>query len=237
MPRYASRRKSFRSRRRTSKRRAPRRRRRTSRRTTVAVSRTSPFPDIFRTTLKYSELFAMTYAGFAVPASHNFRMNSIHDPNSTGAGHQPLGHDQMQGIYNKYRCFGCRYSITFTNQEQKYAEVAIVLRPNVATSGNFETCLESAHTVFRASLGEKGSGSATRTATGFASVKQIRGISKFTMRGENDYSALLGNNPVISPTIQIYVINQNTSVACTVNVRVNLTYYCEFFDRFLLSQS
>lgn len=40
-----------------------------------------------------------------------FSANSIHDPNTTGVGHQPMGHDTMASLYNHYVVLGSRITI------------------------------------------------------------------------------------------------------------------------------
>lgn len=237
MPRYASRRKSIRSRRRPTNRRGRRTSRRTGMRVSRVVSRSTALPDRFLTKLRYSELFQMSFTGFAVPASYQFKVNDIFDPNYTGSGHQPLFHDQFALLYNKVRVTGCKYRFTFTNQEKKHVEISILLRPNISTIGNFETVRETPYNVFKVTLGEEGSGQAVKYARGFASVQKIRGITKYALRGENDYASLIGASPAITPMIQLYISNQNTGEACTANVRADLEYYCEFFDRKLVTQS
>jgi len=237
MPKYARRRTSRRPIKRRSNRRVVSRRRRGSRRSRV-VSRAGPFPGSYLTKLRYSEGAALSFPGTSVPVHYRFHINSIFDPNLTGTGHQPLGHDQFSSLYNKYRVYGMKYRITFTNRDTNdHAEVAVILRPNASAHLNMETVRESPLCVFKATLGTMGSGQGIRTCTGYASVSRIRGISKYVMRGENDYSAIIGYNPQIMPTLQVYLQNPITTNAVIVDMRVDFQYYVEFFDRKLLTQS
>lgn len=47
---------------------------------------------------RYLENFALT-TSLGVAAHYVFAINSIYDPNFTGIGHQPIGHDQMSAIF------------------------------------------------------------------------------------------------------------------------------------------
>ncbi len=42
-----------------------------------------------------------------------FRANSIFDPDISGIGHQPLGHDQWAQFYNHYVVIGAKINVTF----------------------------------------------------------------------------------------------------------------------------
>lgn len=57
--------------------------------------------------LRYSQQVSMNNPiGGAV---HNFRANSLYDPDLTGVGGQPLGFDQMAALYNHYVVLGSKF--------------------------------------------------------------------------------------------------------------------------------
>lgn len=60
-----------------------------------------PFPAKITAKMRYSEEITLTSI-IGLSAHHLFRANSIFDPNLTGIGHQPYGHDVYQQIYNHY---------------------------------------------------------------------------------------------------------------------------------------
>jgi len=62
--------------------------------------------------LRYAEDVNIS-AGIAL-GSYDFRANSIFDPNLTGIGHQPLGHDQWAVFYDHYVVLGARIKVTLT---------------------------------------------------------------------------------------------------------------------------
>lgn len=194
-------------------------------------------PDRFFTSLNYNQLNAITALGLGVPALQSFRVNSLFDPDLTGVGHQPLGHDEFTPFYTKYTVTGIRYAVTFSNQSTTdYADVAIALRPNTNGYGTMSTVLESSY-VQRAVLGPESGAGNIKTLRGTITIAKIRGVPANKVLDENDYSALIGANPVLVPTLQIYVENQNTAAAITVNARTDITYFVQFYDRRVITQS
>jgi len=47
---------------------------------------------------------------------HNFRANSMFDPNMTGSGHQPYYTDQLGAIYNHYFILGSKITVTIAHK-------------------------------------------------------------------------------------------------------------------------
>lgn len=225
-------RKSFRRRRAVPRKKAVRR----TRRANVAVSSSSPIPDRFITKMRYSSLHALVTGG-AGPVTHQFRINSIYDPDLTGGGHQPLGHDQFQTLYLRYVVRGMSYVVTFTNQSTTdYADIAIVFHPNTSMASAMSTALESTY-CRRGVVGPETGSRNVLIMKGYMSVAKIRGISRTKVNNENDYNALFGANPIITPCMTLYAENQNVAAAIQVNARVDLVYYVSLYDRIALSQS
>jgi len=228
--------------RRSYKKRAPavRRTRRTRRRgtrTNKVVSRSSPIPDRFITRMKYSELMAMITAGIGVPSYQQFRVNSIFDPNLTGVGHQPLGHDQFALLYNKYVVLGMSYVITLTNQSTTdYADVCVVQHPNSTLCTSIGQAMESPYSR-RGILGPETGSRNILVLKGYCSVAKIRGITVSKVKTEDNLAALFGANPAITPCLTVYIENQNVAAAITVNARFDITYHVQAYDRVQLGQS
>lgn len=73
-----------------------------------------PFPDNLVCQLKYVDSYVLTSTGNAMSARQYMRLNSINDPDQTGTGHQPLWHDQLAAIYERYVVVKSRMKVTFT---------------------------------------------------------------------------------------------------------------------------
>lgn len=48
---------------------------------------------------------------------YTFCLNGLYDPNITGAGHQPLGVDQVEQIFSNYCVIGARMKVTVLNND------------------------------------------------------------------------------------------------------------------------
>lgn len=62
-----------------------------------------PFPHTMHAVLRYSETITLGVGTVGLPSHYFFRANGIYDPNYTGTGHQPYGHDQYEALYNHYQ--------------------------------------------------------------------------------------------------------------------------------------
>lgn len=76
-------------------------------------------------TLRYSEIIPLTGAAAGVGIAHSFRANSIFDPNYSGVGHQPMGHDEWATFYNHYHVRSSRIKCQLVNQEQSGGEPVV----------------------------------------------------------------------------------------------------------------
>jgi len=204
-------------------------------RTSIVRNPTSPFPDRFFTRLQYSQLTSVSYSASSSPGRVAISINSLFQPIS--GGHQPLGFDQYALLYSRYRVYGMKYHIICTNRETTYqAELALVARPNTEYHTVMDTACESPYAQ-RLLLDAEGSGQAIKTFKGFASVSKVCGISKTRLKAETDFQALTTASPAEAPTLTLYYQNQNTDQGGSVALRVTLVYYCEFFQRKILTAS
>lgn len=70
-------------------------------------------PDRTYVTLKYNEDISLGISAGGLMSNYLFRCNSIFDPNQSGVGHQPLGHDQYANFYKKYMVVASTITCTF----------------------------------------------------------------------------------------------------------------------------
>lgn len=84
-----------------------------------------------RATLRYN-----LFRGFTTSASgydvYQFRINTLYDPDLTGAGHQQLYRDQLYGIYKYATVVGCKWSLT-TSTISTDLHMSVVLPTTYAT--------------------------------------------------------------------------------------------------------
>lgn len=206
-------------------------------RANYSIARTTPISDRYFARLNYSSLHALTYTGAGATSPFQMYLNGMFDPQVSIGGHQPMGFDQLMVLYNKYRVYGCKWSVTFVSQDTtQHAEVLVRVRPNTTTQTIYQDLCESAYTQKRV-LGTEGSGQAVQVIKGYTSIAKIRGVAKQTVRAEDTYSGSATANPSTQPCLNIHVSNMNTASAITVNVRIQMQFFAEFFDRKILTGS
>lgn len=82
------------------------------------------------------------------PGFHIFRANSVHDPDYTAGGHQPMYHDQYAAVYRKYKVVSSKIQVTGTNDYSDQANTMgnlIVVMPSLSptTYGSITEACES----------------------------------------------------------------------------------------------
>lgn len=88
-----------------------------------------------------------------VPYSHVFSANSIYDPNTSGVGHQPLGHDEWQQFYSHATVLGSKIKATFLPTTNTVATgnsiVSVKLQADSVALTEFYGTLEQPETKWR----------------------------------------------------------------------------------------
>jgi len=99
----------------------------------VKLGRT-PFPKRLANTVRYAEAISVTLSGGI--GQYLFSCNGLYDPNTTGAGGQPLYFDQLTAIYDHYTVTASRCRFIFNSTSAMTLRVgAYVDDDSSATTG------------------------------------------------------------------------------------------------------
>lgn len=172
-------------------------------------------------------------------ALHAFRLNSLHDPDLTGTGHQPLYYDQLvnslegNGLYHKYRVHACSWVIRFVNSdsnvEHSVAVVPLTHGNAIAPADDFDAICEAPYAQ-RRTLSVNSSGNNQAFIKGSMMIKKLEGIPNLNYA--SSYAAIYGANPSFSCPLYITAIPMDESSSIgNLYVDVTLYYKCELSDR------
>lgn len=76
-----------------------------------------PVPLSTTVRMRYCESIKLNPGIGGTLAFTSFSANSIYDPNSSGTGHQPYGHDTYEQLYNHYLVLGSKITATFVSTD------------------------------------------------------------------------------------------------------------------------
>lgn len=104
-----------------------------------------PLPGLPKTsivTMKYCDLRTLTSTSGALQ-SWNYRANSINDPDSSGGGHQPTGHDQWAQLYGQYVVLSSRlkHKLLVAGSQTVWTVAGNYLNPTTTLTGSDYTAL------------------------------------------------------------------------------------------------
>lgn len=221
------------------KRRAlPRRRRRVlkrSRRRTININRAlQPIAQRTIVRMKYAEQVSMSASG-GIPAKQLFNLNSIYDPNRTGLGHQPYGHDTFQGLYNRYRVISVSWNITIQSVASEIITLCVLPCNEENSTLSLELMRESPRC--RYIVQGCGAGQTTRTLKGRISLPSLVGRTRAQYMADDRYQSQFANSPSELAVLHCFAGNTGGSITGPCVMSVVLTYTVECFDPHQLSQS
>lgn len=157
--------------------------------------------------------------GVGLPLHYLFRANSIFDPDQTGVGHQPYGHDTLQLMYNHYRVD--RAVIVVQNASKGANTImGVTLTDDTTVSSSYDGVREIKGTRF-AVLTDS---SNTQTIQ-----QEYKRVGTFPTNG-SDTGANYGANPTEEVYFDVWtegnlVTNNTTAVALLVNITYYVTSY------------
>lgn len=224
MPRYA-RKKTY-----------TRRRRRPYRKGTLVAQPRSPIADSQVVHMKYCDLIQIN-SGAGTAASHLFSCVDIFDPDVTGTGHQPMGHDNWAAFYKFYRVIGAKIRVTFTPQgagNTSSAIGAVSVKGTSTLDSSASTVIERAGTRW-SNIGNNYGKDGVTLTKGF-SAKKFFCIKD--LRDTNTTRALFGASPNEAAFFHVSVFNPDGATDnSNVNATVEIQYAVMLTERVPLGQS
>lgn len=198
------------------------------------------FPNCLYTRLTYQDdiNLGFTTGDFAI---HQYRINSLYDPDITLTGHQPRFFDQYVSIYRGYQVYGCKVTLRGFTKDTSNEGFVLGMYPLASTSSlpvNYNDIVERG--VYKRET--------TLDTSNPVSRKKLRAYFKpWVAQGvphkqylvdSTYYAAGIGANPLISPRFIVYGHTMDQSTATQgIDVLIEIVFYCKFFDRRLPSQS
>lgn len=178
-----------------------------------------------RCEMTYSEYAVSLDPGAGVTASYVFAANGLYDPNVTGAGHQPMGFDQIIALYNQYVVIGGIITVKFSNYDGAYSQlIGITMKDSSATSADPRAYIEWGNTTWD-QVGQL-SGTPTRT------LKHKFDIAKFANQdifNEQSFTGTSSSNPANTLHLVIWACTTDgVSNPNPVYATVEIAYDCIF---------
>lgn len=167
-----------------------------------------------------------------------YRLNSIFEPQQTiGNTYRPKGYDQLVGIYNKYRVYGCKVTLKFYDPDDEAISVVCQLQASkeedVTTGQGIQTQGMERWTVIKP-IAQTGSQSWTYKR--YANIRAMDGLTRIQMECSEPHSALINANPDFTPYLRFAALCQN-GLSKHIRVATRLDYYVQLFDRQLMAPS
>lgn len=177
-----------------------------------------PFPAKAHHVLRYSDQITLNPSAGANSFYH-FRAASIFDPDYTGVGHQPYGHDTLASIYTAYVVDKAVITMTPT----QFGSTVCTYGARVADQGS--------GAAFHNVREIKGTTMAT-TAVGARNPPISRTYDRSKMWPiEKDTTAPFGTNPAEQVFFELWMQGPNgTTDPGTVDYLINITYYVTLFE-------
>lgn len=202
-------------------------------RTTVVQRGINPIAAKTITRLKYVQNFNRTLAD-GILSVYQFRLNSIFDPDFTGTGHQPYGHDTFATLYNRYRVFAASWIIRVVNNGSVNVIHTVLPENGQSTFSDNELLAETPRAITKL-MSASSAGHNTQVFSGRIGLPGLTGQTSAQYKGEDRYQAAFGQNP--GELITLHLGATANGGASTLTYAIQIIYHCELFDPLTLTKS
>ena len=196
-------------------------------------------PTKLKKTFNYCEKITLDAPTAGASTSYFFSCNSMHDPNRTGTGHQPMGYDEFVGVfYDHYCVIGAKINVTVMSQTGTISTanqvMSLHVRDTNTTTTDITQAIEQGKTTY-GFLGGPTGGAPTLTLQKGVNPAKFLGISK--PLATKDMWGNLGANPQEECYFEINLASIGTDDPDAVDCLVTIEYTAMLLERKKLSQS
>lgn len=181
-----------------------------------------PFPARQCARLRYSQSLTLS-ATAGTPGYNLFRCGSIYDPDYTGAGHQPYGHDTYAAIYNHYRVLRSTCTVSTVNSPSGILGCSI--KDDSTVEGNYDTIREA-----------KGTNYIVLNSAG-SKNKVMQWYSDKMLPDTARNSSTMGANPADDMYFHVWYEAATSTGTGTANIVVDIVYDVYMYELKDLGQS
>lgn len=203
---------------------------------TVPALKAAVVPDRLIVRLPYVNQSSITAAA-GIPLDTQFRLNSIWDPEVSVAIGQskPLGVNQWQNFYNRYRVIGANVYLIARNTNSDAAYVGMVAN-NDTGSLLTEAAYEQSRVKFKMVGGTAG-GHDIVVMKRYFNLANLTGRPKVSYISDDRYQAEMTSDPLEAIHLHICTQPASAALATSLHYSIKITYLVELFDRKALAQS
>lgn len=188
-------------------------------------------PETLNTTLTYSDSGRISSA--LTEAIQVWRLNSLYDPDLTGVGHQPMGFDQIMGIYQYFRVNSV--TVELIVRQRAAHGISVCMLPDVVGSATgFDNSNESPRVVGPVITA---SNQPANMLTATWKPHEILGIPYQDYAGDAIYNGTGAANPS-SLAYWRFIVNsldETTAIDCEYTVKIS--FRASFFGRTIPGRS
>lgn len=142
--------------------------------------------------LRYSDTVSLDPGILKAPQGLAFRANSIFDPDYSGAGHQPMGHDQLGAFYNHYTVLGAKFTFRMSSYNSAGPIICGVILDDDATAPSNINALIEQGRGYTTLIDQKGGKGISKLVARY-SAKRFHGVTD--VKDNIQLKATFGNNP------------------------------------------
>jgi hypothetical protein len=185
-----------------------------------------PFGTRWAGKLKYCELHGQLTGGLGIYYEVLFNLNSLFDPDRTGAGHQPLGFDQLSVMYGRYRVIKTSWRITpMTDIIGTNTGIVAYVSNSIVSAGSIASAIEAGYSKLQFSNGY----------TKFSPLKAstvlyaLTGQDLESYRANDRYDAFTTASP--SELLILHVgVESTRGTPSEIEYYLEMEFDCEFYD-------
>lgn len=188
------------------------------------------------TFLKPRQVSTMRYVGHftttlltMVASNQIMNLNSIFDPDRTGAGHFPYGYATIIGIYNRYRVIKTWWKVCFSPSTASYDICVVPTNGALATAVTTQLTWEQAAANPRALLWNLGASGTTKEISSSVALNSLNGVSIIEYKADDRFESQVASSPTELMVLNVCTFNPNGGTI-VINFFVELTFEVDLHD-------
>jgi len=196
-----------------------------------------PLAKSLRTQVRYAQRgLSVNGPAGGLATAHVYSVNGLYDPDITGAGHQPIGFDQLMALYDHYTVHGAKITIDSTNDDNTNPYlIGIAVRDDATVETDPSALVENGNIDYRL-LTPSGTGSSMKTRiTMYCDVAKFLG--RKSVLSDPDCKGTSAANPTEGVFFHIVAWTLGAIDGGNVTSQVTIDYDVTFHERRVVAAS